>query len=35
MTIGGETEVFHYMSEFFNAWQRTPGAIEWLRANAG
>ena len=31
LTVGGENEAFVYASDFLKLWQRTPGAIEWLK----
>lgn len=35
VTVGGEDEAFCYADRFLTAWKRVPGAIEWLREQAG
>ena len=33
MSMGGEDEAVHYVSESAKGWSNTEGAIDWLRAN--
>ncbi len=35
MGLGDEREAVHYAAAHLNHWRRTPGAVEWLRAQAG
>jgi tetratricopeptide (TPR) repeat protein len=32
ISIGGEDEAVHYVTEYADGWQAAPGALEWLRA---
>ena len=35
VTMGGEDEGFCYASRYLNAWKKVPGAINWVREQAG